>query len=107
MIPSYRDNGDTIWSQFLIDDIGVSYDQIPYGTSPMIQRELFVEIGSAQLNQEEKNRQRHIEKNVVEIPRTQLKMSEKVTFGKKRVVNITVLFRMIGHQRITLLDLMM
>lgn len=86
---SYRDNVDTIWNQLLIDDIGLSYDQSPH-SSQMMHRELFAEIGSAQLNKEEKSRQRHIEKNVVEIPGTQLQISEEMRLGKSRVVEIKV-----------------
>ena len=90
LINSYRDNIDTIWSQFVLDDITFNYEQMSPNNTLVSQRLLFADIGSAELNQEEKTRQRHTEKNVVDIPRTQLKMESKVTFGKKKVVNITV-----------------
>ena len=51
---------------------------------------MYVEIGSAQLNKEEKSRQRHINKNVVEIPGTQLQISEEMRFEKSRIIEIKV-----------------
>lgn len=85
----------------MIDDVEMSCEQTPfYEEKRKLQRELVVVIGSAQLNQKEKSRQRHIEKNVVEIPRTKLLMSEQVSLeqssvdqpsaSKIRLVNITV-----------------
>lgn len=85
----------------MIDDVEMSCEQSPfYEEKRKLQRELAVVIGSAQLNQKEKSRQRHIEKNVVEIPRTKLVMSELVSLeqssldqpsaSKVKLVTITV-----------------
>ena len=53
-------------------------------------RNLFVVIDSCVLNQLEKNRQRHVEKNILEIPKVKLRMTEEVSMEKRKTVQITV-----------------
>ena len=86
----YRDVVDSIWSQFLIEDIAIHYIQSPVNTISSIQRQFLIEIAGAQLNQIERTRQRSLGKNVLNIPGTRLKMVEVVSNGKNRVINIKV-----------------
>ena len=86
----YRDVVDSIWSQFLIEDIAIHYIQSPVNTISSIQRQFLIEIAGAQLNQIERTRQRSLGKNVLSIPGTRLKMVEVVSNGKSRVINIKV-----------------
>lgn len=90
MTYSYRDVVDSIWSQFIIEDISFHYVQSPSNSLASLRREFFLEIAEAQLNQIERTRQRDLGKNVLSIPGTRLKMMEVVTNGRKRVINIKV-----------------
>lgn len=84
---SYRDN---IWSQAVIENIGVEYEQSQNPSKGLQIRNLFVVIDSCVLNQLEKNRQRHVEKNILEIPKVKLQMTEEVSMEKRKTVQITV-----------------
>lgn len=92
LISSYRDNGDYIWSQAVAEGIELEYEQNHSRSKAVLDRDLFVVIGSCVLNQREKNRQRYIEKNILEIPKVELKMTEGVAFEKKKTIRITVGF---------------
>lgn len=84
---SYRDN---IWSQAVIENIGLEYEQSQNPSKGLQIRNLFVVIDSCVLNQLEKNRQRHVEKNILEIPKVKLRMTEEVSMEKRKTVQITV-----------------
>lgn len=87
---SYRDN---IWSQAVIENILLEYEQSQNPSKGVQIRDLFVVIDSCVLNQQEKNRQRHFEKNILEIPKVKLQMTEDVSMEKRKTVQITVRMR--------------
>lgn len=76
----------------MVEGIELEYEQNHSRSKAVLDRDLFVVIGSCVLNQREKNRQRYIEKNILEIPKVELKMTEGVAFEKKKTIRITVGF---------------
>lgn len=90
MCRRYRESGDGTWSQLLVDDMSLQYLQAPYETTSTLKRDLLAQISSAQLNQEERNRQRSVPKLIVGLPEVKLLMKEDVTVTTKKVISITV-----------------
>ena len=86
----YRESGEGTWSQLVVEDMTLDYMQAPYDVTSVLKRELLAHISSAQLNQQERNRQRSMAKVIVGLPSVKLLMNENVAFGKKRVITITV-----------------
>lgn len=86
----YRESGEGTWSQLVVEDMTLDYMQAPYDVASVLKRELLAHISSAQLNQQERNRQRSMAKVIVGLPSVKLLMNENVAFGKKRVITITV-----------------
>ena len=86
----YRESGEGTWSQLVVEDMTLDYLQAPYDVASVLKRELLAHISSAQLNQQERNRQRSMAKVIVGLPSVKLLMNENVAFGKKRVITITV-----------------
>lgn len=70
--------------------MSLQYLQAPYETTAMLKRDLLAQISSAQLNQEERNRQRSVPKLIVGLPEVKLLMKEDVTVTTKKVISITV-----------------
>lgn len=92
----YRESGEGTWSQLVVEDMTLDYIQAPYDATSVLKRELLAHISSAQLNQQERNRQRSMAKLIVGLPSVKLLMNENVAFGKRRVITITVhILRMI------------
>ena len=86
----YRDSGDGIISQLLIEKTVLNYLQQPKESFLILSRNLNVHIASAHLLQYDRNRQSDNSKQIVGIPTVILTMQEEVTTGKKRVIEIKV-----------------
>ena len=70
--------------------MSLQYLQAPYETTAMLKRDLLAQISSAQLNQEERNRQRSVPKLIVGLPEVKLLMKEDVKVTTEKVISITV-----------------
>ena len=66
------------------------YLQAPYEATAILKRDLLAQISSAQLNQEERNRQRSVPKLIVGLPEVKLLMKEDVKVTTEKVISITV-----------------
>ena len=70
--------------------MSLQYLQAPYEATAILKRDLLAQFSSAELNQEERTRQRSVPKLIVGLPEVKLLMKEDVKVTTEKVISITV-----------------